>query len=497
MINKSALIRCIEGTKDERKFLCENDFSLFFCYYFSEYIKYPFAPFHFNMFEDVKDLMSGKVREVAWIAFRESAKTSISKIFLLWLVAYRKRLYVNVDSFDKENAERILFDIVLEMQVNKRLRYDFKELYNAKRSSSEVSQKRINNFVTNNGVRVEAHSTQESVRGRIHGHQRPDFLLLDDFETAKTKDSEAYTTQIIKHIKEFQAGLDGSAKILYLGNYITEFGSIQSLIDRAEFDKGLRVRMIPVIEGGVPTWPAKYTMTDEEAKGTDKISLEDKKRQLGSTDFNAEMMNQPIDEENQEFKKELFISVTWDEVVQKRTRNFITIDTAISERAEGDFTGITRNYVDRENKWYFRARKYKISPKELVDMLFVLYKEDRPEKIGIEKTIYLMALKEFIDDECRKRNIFLPIVELDHQQTNKHSRIRTALLARYESKSIFHIKGECSDLEEELLRFPRGVHDDVADSAAYQAQIADPPAGEQQQYNINVKRRQRQTNELL
>lgn len=414
----------------------------------------------------------------------------------MWMVAYGKKKYINVDSFDKENAERILFDIVLEMQTNKRLRQDFGELYNSKRSSNEVSQKRINNFVTNNGVRVEAHSTQESVRGRIHGHQRPDFLLLDDFETAKTKDSEAYTTQIIKHIKEFQAGLDGSAKILYLGNYITEFGSVQSLIDRAEHDKGLRIRIIPAIASGLPTWPAKYTLTDDEALGTDKISLEDKRRQLGSTDFNAEMMNQPIDEEKQEFKKELFVSIPWEDVQSKRTRNFITIDTAVSQRDEGDFTGITRNYVDAENKWYFRAYKYKISPKELMDLIFVLYKEDRPEKIGIEKTIYLQAVKPFLDDECRKRNTFLPIVELEHNQTNKHTRIR-ALLNRYESKSIFHIKNECLDLEDELLRFPRGVHDDVADSAAYQIQIAQPPGGVEEQIRIHVRRKERQTNELL
>lgn len=496
MVNKKALQKCIDGTKEERKYLCEKDFSLFFMYYFLEYVKYPFAPFHFDMFSDIDDMMNSRIREVAWIAFRESAKTSISKIFLMWMVAFRKKQYINVDSFDKENAERILFDIVLEMQTNKRLRQDFGELYNSKRSSSEVSQKRINNFVTNNGVRVEAHSTQESVRGRIHGHQRPDFLLLDDFETAKTKDSEAYTSQIIKHIKEFQAGLDGSAKILYLGNYITEFGSVQSLIDRSEHDKGLRIRIIPVIAGGSPTWPAKYTMTDDEKLGTDKVSLEDKRRQLGSTDFNAEMMNQPIDEEKQEFKKELFVSIPWEDVQAKRTRNFITIDTAVSQRDEGDFTGITRNYVDAENKWHFRAYKYKVSPKELMDLIFVLYKEDRPEKIGIEKTIYLQAVKPFLDDECRKRNTFLPIVELEHNQVNKHTRIR-ALLNRYESKSVFHIKNECLDLEDELLRFPRGVHDDVADSAAYQIQIAQPPGGVEEQIKINVRRRDRQTNELL
>lgn len=496
MVNRKALEAAINGTIEERRYICERDFSVFFLYYFLEYVKYPFAPFHFKMFDDIKDLMTGDIREVAWIAFRESAKTSISKIFLLWLVAFKKKLYINVDSFDKENAERILFDIVLEMQVNKRLKQDFGELYNAKRSSSEVSQKRINNFVTNNGVRVEAHSTQESVRGRIHGHQRPDFLLLDDFETAKTKDSEAYTTQIIKHIKEFQAGLDGSAKILYLGNYITEFGSVQSLINRAAVDKGLRLRLIPVIENGEPTWPSKYAMTDEEAEGTDKISLEDKKRQLGSTDFNAEMMNQPIDEETQEFKKELFIPISWEDVLAKRTRNFITVDTAVSERAEGDFTGITRNYVDEQNKWHLKAARYKFSPKDLIELLFILHKEDRPEKIGIEKTIYLQAIKPFLDEECRKRNTFLPIVELEHAQVNKHTRIR-GLLPRYESKSVFHIRGEAGDLEEEMLRFPRSVHDDVMDSAAYQVQIAEPPAGEEERIQIRVNRRQKQTHELL
>lgn len=496
MINQQALEQVVNGTKKERRYLCEQDFSLFMVYYFLPYIKYPFAPFHFEMFKDLKRLMDGEIRELAWIMFRESAKTSITKIFILWLIAYRKRLYINIDSFDKENAERLLFDIVLEMQVNRRLRYDFGELYNAKRSSAEVSQKRINNFVTNNGVRVEAHSTQESVRGRIHGHQRPDFLALDDFETSKTKDSEAYTTQVIKHIKEFQAGLDGSAKILYLGNYITEFGSIQMLMDRAQYDKGLFIRNVPAIQGGQPTWPAKYVLTDEEAKGTNKISLEDKKRQLGSTDFNAEMMNQPIDEEKQEFKKEMFHTVTWDEVITKRTRCFVTVDTAVSERDEADFTGVTINFVDGENKWYIAARRHKISPKELMDLLFVTYDRYKPEKIGIEKTVYLMAVKPFLDDECRKRNVFLPVVEVQHQQVNKHTRIR-GLLSRYESKSVFHIKGECGDLEEELLRFPKGVHDDVADSLAYQTQIAAAPADSATIRMMEYNRIRKKQHELL
>lgn len=499
-LNKKAMEVMVKGKQSERIFIAENSFECFFTYYFLDYIKYPYAPFHFDMFDDIRDLLSpdDKIRELAWIAFRESAKTSIAKGLITWLLTFKKRSYLNVDSFDKENSERLLFDVVLGLQINQKFKHDFGELFNAKKNPEEITQKRVNNFVTNHGVRVEAHSTQESVRGRLHGHQRPDFLLLDDFETSKTKDSEAHTSQVIKHMDEFKAGLDSKAKILYLGNYISEYGSVQALMDRAKTDKRLRIRNIPVIQNGKPTWPSKYDLTDAEAKKSGKISLEDKKRQLGSQVFNTEMMNQPINEETQEFKKEMFKPIKMVEVEAQNYRVFVTVDTAVSERAEADFTGITINFVTEANKWNLMAKKYKISPKELFDQLFWIYREYHPEKIGIEKTIYLKAIKPFLDEECRKRNIFLPIVELDHGQTNKHTRIRVALHARYESKSIFHIEGECSDLEEELVRFPHSAHDDVMDSAAYQAQIAEPPTGDfEEMVRINENRHERQSSEYI
>lgn len=219
--------------------------------------------------------MEDKYREVAWIMFRESAKTSIAKGFLTWLILNNKKRYINVDSYDKENAERVLFDIVVELQSNRKIKRDYGELFNAKKNPDEITQKRVNNFVTNNGIRVEAHSTQESVRGRLHGHQRPDFLMLDDFETNKTKDSVAYTKQVIDHINEFKSGLDSRAKILYLGNYITEIGSVQSLIDRAKNDPRLLVHRVDVLDqNGTPTWPEKYAETDQEMHERGNVGLE-------------------------------------------------------------------------------------------------------------------------------------------------------------------------------------------------------------------------------
>ena len=61
-----------ELSKDPRSF------PLFFAFYFPEYIKYPFAKFHFKMFGDTVRLLEGDIRELAWIMFRESAKRLVA-----------------------------------------------------------------------------------------------------------------------------------------------------------------------------------------------------------------------------------------------------------------------------------------------------------------------------------------------------------------------------------------------------------------------------------
>lgn len=473
MITKEALKKMIDGTPAERKFLAEQSFGLFCIYYFKDYFKYALAPYHYDFFQDCHDLADNKIREVAWIAFRESGKTSIAKIFVIWLVATQKRKYINLDSFDKENAERILFDVAYEMTNNKRLQADFGILFSKERSINDIKQNRINNFVCENGVRIEAHSTQESVRGRLHLNQRPDCLILDDIETNKTRDSQAYTKQVADHISEAMAGMSTDGFMLYLGNYITEYGNIQKLFERAKTDIGIRVRNIPVLIDGQPAWPSKYALTDEEAKKTGKVSIEDKQRQLGSQVFSYEMMNMPIDDSVAEFKKEWIQTATEDEIKHLNTLTFIAIDTAVSKKDSADFTGVTINRVSEQGKRYVTAYKLKINPAELIEHLFYLQEKYQPEVLGVEETVFLLAIKPFLEEEMRKRNKFIAITPLKHGGVKKETRIR-GLIPLMESKSVFMV-GDCSALTEEMRVFPRGIHDDVLDSFAYAEEIAYKP----------------------
>lgn len=196
------------------------------------------------------------------------------------------------------------------------------------------------------------------------------------------------------------------------------------------------------------------------------------KNAVGPYDWSALYQGNPVLTENQEFKPGWYRTISEEEVSMMNCRRFLTVDTAISKKTQADFTGFCDNSVNRENFWHFRTWRVKIGPEELVDTLFSLHESNKYEKIGIERTVYLDGLKPYLDSEQRKRNKFLPLVELHHRQTSKEIRIR-GLIPRYASKSIFHIEDRCKDLEEEMMNFPVGIHDDVLDAAAYQLQIVE------------------------
>ncbi len=211
-------------------------------------------------------------------------------------------------------------------------------------------------------------------------------------------------------------------------------------------------------------WPARY----------DLGSLMEIRKTVGPYDWSALYMGSPILTEIQELKTQWIRSIPESQVDAMNVRRYLTIDTAMSKKASADYTGFCDNRVNQENYWHLSAWRQKVGPEELVDMMFTLQLRNRYEAIGIERTAYTDGLKPFLDSEQRKRNKFLPLVELKHNETAKEIRIR-GLIPRYAAHSVLHIEGQCKDLEEEMYQFPVGIHDDVLDAVAYQLQLADQP----------------------
>lgn len=313
----------ILSNQADRIYICGQEPVYFFAYYFAEYLSYKIAPFQFLFYDDIKRLIEGELDEAIWVAFRESAKTSIAKFALaVWCICYRKKRYINFDSYIKDNAEAALFDIAVTLQTNRNIIEDFGHLYFSReaRTLKEAKLKRIAHFITENDVKVEAFSTQESTRGRIYKEIRPDLYVFDDIETAKTKSSYPITKKIIEHIDEAKAGLGPGGSILYLGNYITEEGVIAHIMKNLKGRKRAVVRNIPVMISGEITWPDKYVKTNEEAiklnkmikePSEKKVSLKAKRESLGNEVYETEMMNNPSKSEDL-----VFDSATIDKLIR-------------------------------------------------------------------------------------------------------------------------------------------------------------------------------------
>ena len=302
-----------DGTREERLYISSKKFIYFAIYYFPEYFAYKMAGHHFDMVNDLDDLRDGKFKNLMWVMYRGSAKTTFAKMFEIYCICFKLRHYMCIDSYDKENADASTFDIAVELQTNRILIKDFGQLFNEVRTDDEKKQKKISSFITSNGIKVEAISTQESVRGKLYKKYRPDYVRLDDFETAKTVGSQATTKSVDKHISEFKSGLAANYWMIYLGNLISESGNVFAIMQNQGDNPDYRIRNVPVEDAnGVIAWPDKFVHTNEEAATLNKdiedvslhkVSLQEVLKNLTPPVYAGNMMNSPEQAGDNEFDR--------------------------------------------------------------------------------------------------------------------------------------------------------------------------------------------------
>lgn len=194
-----------------------------------------------------------------------------------------------------------------------------------------------------------------------------------------------------------------------------------------------------------------------------KEFLEDQRRTLGSYIFANQYQNETIPEEDRTFKKEW---MRYYKHLPDIRHTFISIDPAIGQNEENDFTAAVVCHVDVEGTWFVEyAQRYKISATKTVELVFELAKRFKPNTIGIESVAYQKALLHMLDQESRRRAVFLPLFEVKPgPDKTKEMRI-SALQPRFEWGRVLLNQG-LVDLEDELISFPRGSHDDLIDALA-------------------------------
>lgn len=462
------------------------------------------------MYTDL-DEMNDTLIGVLWEMFRESAKTTIAKIKIIHNIVYEKKHFNIWSSFDKSKANANLFDIVIQLQTNKKLIADFGQMFFSSNLKDQKSseKKSITEFITTNGVKVKSYSTGQSIRGEVFGEYRPDFVVLDDIETMKTVVSDAKTRQVIDFIDECLSGLGGDANFLVLANRLAETGSVAYLEEKINQLKNWKVRNIPLIDENGIVWPEKYVLTDLQAEEANKeienrrewkVSIETKKKTLGETVFNREMLNRPLTDEEREFKlKWLQQEFTPESLEGKTINRYIAIDTANTAEHQAnqlkgspDYFGISVVDVDIEGNWYIQyAKRERLNAPEKVEKIFELWNIWKPLKIGVEEKSFESELKPYIKLRSEKDSVYPVVEELKHHGRNKYERIRGALQGRFQFGKIFFRKHSVDDQDKlrlELYDFPKSRHDDLSDALAYIEQMAVRPFGQgRERYRTSIE----------
>ena len=448
----------------------------------------PPAPFHFELSE----ILLNRKGNFALEMFRESAKSAYAlKSYPLYKLSYPKResRYIVIIKANQELASAKLQEIASEYVNSPVLNFNLKEV---KKNSAKVFEATVM-CPEPIDVRIEAYGKGTSIRGLSWGNLRPQVIICDDLQDLEDSQSDTVQEKDWTWFLSDVMFLAKTGRIVIIGNNLGE----KCIIERIMNDNYLGFEKIrkPAIEDGKASWPEMFSLNYLEEERLKYTSL-------GKTDiWYRERMCQAISEESKLFKREYFKYWKPEDLFVREERDlirlgfnfYISVDLAISEKQTADDTVlcVVGKKQDRPEWYIFEMLGGKMDPLKTIDNLFYLYEKYRPIKVGIESVAYQKALFYFIEEEMRKRGLYFMIDELK-SQNKKEERIK-GLQPMYKTGVIYH-REDMLKLEDQLLSFPYGLHDDYPDSLSMILSLMD---GTINNDKITIQKPQRKYRDIL
>lgn len=431
-----------------------SDIELFGKFFFPHYLKNETPKFHKELYRMYENF---ELKKIAIAAPRGHAKSTITDlVFLAWVICNKKVNFVLLISDTYSQAVLFLDALKGELESNERLRAFYGKLKSPKWSEGEIVA---------NDIMVKALGAGMKVRGLKYKENRPDLILGDDLENDEAVENK-------ERREKFERWFTGAllpcmaknGRIIIIGTILHFDSLLNKLIDQTKYI-GWHKKLYRAINDWGALWPEHLNLEELELIKQEYIS------QGMVFLFYTEYQNDPVSSENQKFKLEKIKYYEEIDIAGKSLRTFITIDRSYSLERTADFTAFVVVSVDRENRWYVRqADRVKATEKQLIDKIFDLRAYYNPELFGIEQRAFTYTIKPALEDEMRKRGQFFKCEELKDLGRSKAVRIE-GLIPRFESQSIL-LKKDQTDLIDELIKFPKGVHDDLIDSLSYQLEIS-------------------------
>ncbi len=412
--------------------------------------------------EIYKVLQGGKKR-IAIAAPRGHAKSTVMDlVYLAWVICNRKAKFILLVSDTYSQAVLFLDALKAEFESNDKLKAFYGKLSSQNWSEGEIVA---------NGIMVKALGAGMKVRGLKYRENRPDLILVDDLENDELVESIERREKLERWFNgALIPALSKNGRAVVIGTILHYDSLLAKLLQPDNYTEYYKNTYRAIDDENNPLW--KEHLNLEEL-----MKLRDEYISKGQGYlFYAEYQNNPVSDEYRKFKLRFFKYYEDSKLKDKMLNNFLLVDRAYSTEKTADFTGIIIISTDQENFWHVRiAERFRGLEKELIDKIFYYVNLYDIKEAGIEQKYFTYTLKPTLDQEMRNRNKFFSVKELKDNQQSKEKRIE-GLLPRFETGTIF-IKKEHKDLIDELITFPKGLHDDLADALAYGLQLVKAPGG--------------------
>ncbi|MEK7619945.1 MAG: hypothetical protein AAB413_01760 [Patescibacteria group bacterium] len=227
----------------------------FFLTYLADYVRYPFAPFHREMFALSED---DTLPMLVLMAFRGSAKSTIFTLsYPIWaILGQQKKKFIVILGQTQQQARQYLANLKRELERNDLLRRDLGPF---EERDEEWSAGSI--VIPKYDARITAISCEQGIRGLRHGAYRPDLIICDDLEnldSVRTRDGRQKLYQWL--MGEVIPAGDVNTRIVIVGNCLHDDGIMMRL--QREITAGARLgvfRSFPLLDDeGICLWPGKF-----------------------------------------------------------------------------------------------------------------------------------------------------------------------------------------------------------------------------------------------
>jgi len=437
----------------ERKERARHDKLFFMQTYLPHYFYGEFGDFHEEWagFGDLKD-------EVALVAApREHAKSTFFTFGdPLHDICYVLRHFIIIVSDTNNQATGFTLPMRLELEDNPRLRHDFGNL----RGNAWAK----NDFTTANGVRVLARGRGEKTRGLKNRQWRPDKAVVDDFEN----DTNVRNATLVKEGKEWLlkavlGSLGAGYVFIMVGNLFHPKSVLAQLMaDKDEEGRPLYISRVyrAILDEGKPEarplWPAIWSLE----------RLAQKRRKMGSVNFNAEMQNL-TGAADSPFPQSWFRYFSRREIELPPLIVATFVDPSAKNGEANDFKAIVTVGLDLATMIFYCLHAWirRASPGEMFAAAYRQH-EAYGGVVGIEENMLEDFLHEAIDHYAREAKRYLPWKGVKHT-TQKEGRIIGRLSYLVEHGKLRFERGHSDQdalVEQLVYILNANVHDDGPDA---------------------------------